>query len=456
MRLPKTPSHSLLPKTTHVKKAGDDDLHSEESFSAPPANVRRTWNLDLTASLLAAGVICLLEMGPAIAKKGYNASDLELAILTSGRSFGMLLAFLAAHLAQRYSPVSILYRLQVATSICLIPLFFVRPHLSFVFVALHVGANIFWSLGIPARVTIYRANFPTHERGRLVGRVRQLQLVVTTLVALFGSIFLDWSLGKEELVKVLGKCPLPLADTLQYSIAIAAVLAFAGSRFIRRIRIESFAVNDSDRTATPWAMLREFHRVWREDRPFRRFQCFFFLFGFANIMTIPLTQIYAVEELKVGYFELAMINVVLVFGGMAVTMVWWGKQVDRFSPSAVRGILNLIFALDPLALALAPSIGWIYVGRICRGIAFGGGTLVWMLGPLYFARDPHRAPLYSGIHTALTGLRWAIAPFVGVKLLEYFDANTIFFISFVVLVVTGIGMWWSAKFDRAETAASTP
>ena len=37
----------------------------------------RTRRLDLTASLLAAGVLAVLEMGGAIAKKGFEASDLE-------------------------------------------------------------------------------------------------------------------------------------------------------------------------------------------------------------------------------------------------------------------------------------------------------------------------------------------------------------------------------------------
>jgi MFS family permease len=159
-------------------------------------------------------------------------------------------------------------------------------------------------------------------------------------------------------------------------------------------------------------------------------------------MTIPLTQIHVVDRLDASYWDLAMINVAIVQGLMALTMPFWGKLVDRHSPSRLRGFINLIFALDFLALAIAPSIGWVYAGRVCRGIALGGGTLVWMLGSLYYARTPDKVPIYLGVHTVLTGVRWALAPFAGVWLKQACgdDARPVFTLVYLVVVSTALLM----------------
>jgi hypothetical protein len=52
---------------------------------------------------------------------------------------------------------------------------------------------------------------------------------------------------------------------------------------------------------------------------------------------------------------------------------------------------------------------------VILGIARGGGTLAWNIGHNDFAK-PERAGAYMGLHATLTGLRGAIAPFVGIAL----------------------------------------
>jgi hypothetical protein len=306
-------------------------------------------------------------------------------------------------------------------------------------------------MAIPARIMVYRSNFPAERRGRLVGRLRQMQLFLTTVFALLLSTLLDWNTGARELVELLGPCPVAADQMVRYVIPALAAVGLVGSLVYRRIRERADGGDEGEEgpeePQRPLSTLVEFLRVWRTDRAFRRYESFFFLFGFANIMSIPLTQIHAVDQLKASYFDLAMINVVLVQGLMGLTMVSWGKLVDRHPPAALRGLLNLVFAVDFLVLFLAPTIGWVYLGRIFRGVAMGGGTLIWMLGPLYYARSARNAPLYTGIHAVLTGLRWALAPFVAVLLKGWFadDSRPIFLIGFVVLVLTGVGMLLEAR-----------
>ena len=97
--------------------------------------------------------------------------------------------------------------------------------------------------------------------------------------------------------------------------------------------------------------------------------------------------------------------------------------------------------------AAEPTLGWVYLGRVFRGIALGGGTLIWMLGPLYYARSRETAPIYLGIHTVLTGFRWLVAPFAGVLLKQAFgqSARPIFLISFVVILASALLMIREAR-----------
>jgi hypothetical protein len=68
------------------------------------------------------------------------------------------------------------------------------------------------------------------------------------------------------------------------------------------------------------------------------------------------------------------------------------------------------------------------------GIARGGGTLAWQLGHNDFARQDQLAA-YMGVHVTLTGLRGAIAPFLGILLYTGWSGQWIF------LPWEGIGPW---------------
>jgi len=132
-------------------------------------------------------------------------------------------------------------------------------------------------------------------------------------------------------------------------------------------------------------------------------------------MTIPLTQIHAVDVLGANYFDLALINVVLVQGLMAVTMAWWaGGSTARAHSAPRRAEHHLLGRLPRPGARAVGGLG--LLRRAFRGVAMGGGTLIWMLGSLYYARSRDRAPIYLGIHTVLTGVRWGLAPFAGVAL----------------------------------------
>lgn len=402
----------------------------------------RTLRIDLAACVLASATQAVLDLGGALAKRGFDATDTEVALLTSGQSLGLLATFITAHLALSRRKMPLVFWPEVGRGLALALIYCVSPAGALAFVILHALAQMFQNMTFPARVTIYRRNYPSSVRGRIVGGNRQVQLVLATIFSLLFSAGLEWGSGNEQLSRILGTPPCTAAGMINVTIPIVAFLGIMGSIIFSRVPVREDGASERPQGKSLMETLREFLRVWREDKRFRRYENFYIVFGFANIMTIPLTQIHTVDVLHANYFDLAMINVALVQGAMALSMGFWGRILDRYPPAALRGILNLVFSVDLLLLAVAPTIGWVYLGRVFRGIALGGGALVWMLGSLHYAPSPEKVPIYMGIHTMLTGLRWAFAPFLGVWLKHVFgdDARPIFLLSFLVVFVVGIGM----------------
>ena len=432
---------------------------STEPATGPPDAadlVERTRRLDLWAGMLAGSTIALIEMGGAIAKRGFHASDTEVAVLTSGQSLGLVCSFFVAHFAARGRKMPLVVGSELIRTVALLSVSLLRVSQSFAFVVCHATAQTFNSISIPARVTIYRLNYPSVVRGRIVGRNRQIQLLVATVATLLLSTALEWSVGRDWLAAWLGPCPLDPHRMITYAVPALGFLGLLGTAIFRRIPVAEPQESLVERP-TVSQTFGSFVAVWRENRAFRRYETYFMIFGFANITTLPLIQIHAVDVLQADYFDLAFINVVLVQGLMALTMGAWGKRVDRYPPARLRGFLNLIFSLDLLAFALAPTIAWAYVGRVFRGLALGGGALVWMLGTLYYARSREQAPIYLGVHTVLTGLRWLVAPFVGVWMKGYFgDARPVFFLAFVVMAVSGVLMMREPGAPRSGAELEPP
>ena len=392
-------------------------------------------------------------MGPALAKKAYAASDYEVALLTSGQSIGLLLNFVSSHMAARRRRVTLVFWMQLLSCLALCPVFFVSPRFAIGFVVLHALSRIAFAMAMSARILVWNSVFPAASRGALVGRLRQLQLSVTTVLAIVLSALLDWNRGAEWLVEHLGPSPVPAGEMVRYLIPVLACLGVVGCAFYRRIDERPRELGPQRITAR--GTLDRFLRVWRQDHRFRRYEQLFFVLGSCNIMVIPLIPIHAVERFDANYSELALVCVAIVQGTMALTMVFWGRRIDRGTPSGLRGWLNLILATELLLLAIGPSIEWMYCGALFRGAALGGGTLLWMLGPLWYARDGDE-DIYTGIHACLTGLRWVIAPFLGVLLKDlcHDDARPAFLVAMTLLIVTGLALLRDGRREIEELGAT--
>ena len=125
-----------------MKKPGPTSQNSSRGLAALDPHARQTRRLELASSILAAGVLAVIEMGGAIAKKGFDASDFEVALLTSGQSMGLIFSFFIAHLAWKHQKVPLVFWPELISRLLLVGVFFLKPTFALIFVVLHALAHM--------------------------------------------------------------------------------------------------------------------------------------------------------------------------------------------------------------------------------------------------------------------------------------------------------------------------
>ncbi|HEU4428929.1 MAG TPA: hypothetical protein VFT98_09255, partial [Myxococcota bacterium] len=158
--------------------------------------------------------------------------------------------------------------------------------------------------------------------------------------------------------------------------------------------------------------------VLREDPLYARYLLWQSLLGAANMMIEPAVVVLVSRELAADTALSVLVITTIPLGLGVLLLPVWAAYVDRVHVAEFRARHSWLWALSQATTAigaLTQSLAWVIAGRVILGIARGGGTLAWNIGHNDFAK-PERAGLYMGVHATLTGIRGAIAPFVGAAL----------------------------------------
>jgi hypothetical protein len=403
---------------------------------APLPRASHTYRLDFGAMLFTGAVLACINMLDVIGAKAYGAGSFEVALIRSGMGVGMIASYWVATriIHTRRVPFVIWPQAVSRTllaSLLLIP-WLPGPWVLPFFCFCAVTASALEHLNLPARLTLYRHNYPIEVRPLVASRVRQGQVVMLLLVGAGLGMLLDWNRSEPEglgrwLASYLPRDLFPPGTLLWCGIPVVAVLSFAGVYLFSRIKEGARVKNAKEagkRAAAPG--LKEWASVLRKNRSFLVFEIAYFLFGFGNLMTMPLLVILITKPeygIDASYFEAMLVQVVIWQAGIFVAAPFMGRLVGRYNPILLRGVFTLFFAVDLILVFvgyLHASLTPLYLGKAIRGISMAGGMLIWELGPMYFARNKEEVPTYVGIHTVLTGVRALVSPWVGASLAGLF------------------------------------
>jgi hypothetical protein len=248
-------------------------------------------------------------------------------------------------------------------------------------------------------MNMFRILYPPTHRGAAVGWVKAVAGASGLVATVLGTLWFLWR---------------PSQYFWAYW-AVGIALAFSAYSY-GRIPVRKKNEFEDTAAAPPHRAFVVGWRAFLSDRRFVLYQVGFWFAGFANHMS----HAYVAESLKqdVGASDWTVFWVVAVLPAvlMSSSAPIWGRLLDRINPMTGRSLFN---SIQCVAYAFhfyggMSAQAWPFVvGSIVHAIANGGGTINWLTGSMYFAKQQH-VSLYNSIHVGLTGLRGLIAPIVGV------------------------------------------
>jgi len=296
---------------------------------------------------------------------------------------------------------------------------------------------------VTARSDLWRSNYRRDRRASIVARFAVVIALIISIVA----ALLGWALESS------GRAPF----AFRAAYAACAVGALGGAWAMSHVRWRGGRAHTRRERATLDEESRAFGArgmlaVLRDDRDYRAFMVAQFVLGMSAMAGLAPFIIAIDDELGLGYawsFGLTQVTPTLL---TVVTLPLWARLLNRVHIADFRVWHSFLFvganALTAVGLA-GHSVGLLLAARAVLGMGYGGGRLAWNLGHHDFA-PRHLATLYMGIHVTLTGVRGAIASFLGVLLYRGWRID----IAGFTVAFDGLGPWLFALLAGVSVLAA--
>jgi hypothetical protein len=356
----------------------------------------QTFRLDLINSSLGG----ILEVGFGtfailIAIRFLQAPDVIKAVLASGVSAGLLLVPHMQRLATwtQFSVSRFCAMLMLTSSVLL----FASGYINHVWI---LATALFWAQvcfsQLPGfMIQVYSRNYGSNERGKRLSWNFIVSALIGMIFSYSGGSYLDTNSADPGLIfRIMG----------MVSLASALALFLIPAEPIQPGK-KSQGLIDS-------------LRLLKEDRLFTSMLLAWMIMGLGIIMTLPLRIEYLGGEsgLNLSNEQIAIVTVVVFSVARIISSRLWGELFDRVRFLHYRISLNLLLISATLVYFHAESFIGVSIGTALAGVGVGGSKIAWSLWVTKLAPNGMEAR-YMGAHVALTGLRGALAPFIGYWLL---------------------------------------
>ena len=403
-----------------------------------PQMTRASYRRELITSTTFPVALSLVEGGVAgvLAKKVFDASALQLAMITAAGMFSNLSSFVWARLSRGRRKVRLISLLMLALvlvvgSIGLLP---VSPLGAWLLTGLVVLARVLMAGIVTLRSTVWRHNYPRHVRGRITANLTLLLGIMLLGAPLLGSVLLDFAPSGFRLLYPLGMA-VALVGVVQHS---RIRLRGEGALLRQEQRPngkDAAAELGEEAVVEPGPARPGPIAVLRDDPLFRRYMVCQFFAGVSNMMLEPVViDLVTARTASMPASFLLSIGLTQALPAllMITTLPMWAKLLDRVHITRFRALQSWLWVAWQLLIwagamwtgSLIGGLILIALGRVTIGVARGAGALAWNLGHNDFA-SRELVAVYMGIHATLTGVRGAFAPFLGMALYTGWSAMSV-------------------------------
>ncbi len=390
-----------------------------------PPEIRKAYSYDSIAAILAGIHLGLILPFLAIVDRRLGGYPYHIALITAAPFFGSLLTYYWAHRAQLEGEKKyVVWGSFIARSLFFAMAFIVTP-LAFTLVA--SLALLMGSISRPAYVGVLSQIYPERYRGRAMGFVMVGSSAAAMLAAYFGGKSLD-------------------AVGYRWIFPAGAFFGIISSFIFNKIDVKEKLHQD----VPAKFRFTEMFEILRRNDAFNRFQRYYMIFGFSNLIAVPIYPLFLVDKLYISNFEAGKLACVSSIIGI-LTVYIWGHLSDKRGAPKVMSWNILLLSFVPLIYAFADKFWVLYFASAASGAAFAGLELL-VVGSAISLSKGKDVPKYSAIHTTLLGIRGVVAPFLGISLLHLLGFRGVFLLSFAGIVTGGILLYlWSREYKLTST-----
>jgi hypothetical protein len=240
------------------------------------------------------------------------------------------------------------------------------------------------SLIKPAWNAVFKHNYTRERRSSLYSYASSLYTIVTLLVTTLLGYLLDIDF---RLYKIL----FPVAglfDIMAY-INLAKMISIgklnehnSDNKFTGKISFGLF----KDILILP---VRNLLRIFRDNKPFSRFEIYFFLYGMAFMIASPAVPIFMVQTLHLDYSSISVARGLVFYTATILFTPIMGRLHGTGNPTRFCGYLFLALILYPLLMLSIKYLGvdrnivspdtLLYITFFFFGVFMSGITISWNL-----------------------------------------------------------------------------
>ncbi len=380
---------------------------------------RRAFTLEITATIFLMLAMATIEGGviAVFAKQSFTDSvppallNFMVGLIGATPQLANILSFFWSGLAHGRAKIGLISLMQAGMMLCvgliaLLPTSGALPLC--LLLVLVMGARVCWSGMLTLRPTVWRANYRSADRTRIVGVLSGVEVL---LVAVIGAS-LAWCLDNSP-------------GAYRYFLPIAAGLGMIGVFAYGRIRVrregrvlQEETGDGATKVMRPWHGPVVVLRVLRQDRWYAQFMLWMFVLGFSNLMVVPCLVISLKEEYGLTYFPSVLVTSSIPALLTLLALPIWRRFLDKAHVVKFRSVHSWTFVVAGTFFTTGALIDrfigghaiWFYfIGAALMGIGYGGGQIAWHLGHVDFAR-PSETSRYMATHVTLNGVRGLLAP----------------------------------------------
>ena len=409
---------------------------------------KKTFTLHLISQIfngIAIGVVLLQDV---ILKKTLGGSDFQVMILSLLVSSSFLFSIYGSELVNRSrsrAKTILLIGITAKSFLIILPLF---ENPVYYIACIAVGAYLdalllsIWNI-------VFKHNYTEKNRSRLYSYATSFQTVFVLIVTTASGFLLDIN---SSVYKILFPAAGVFGILVYWSLARMINLSmddYSGKNKKQRSYYSIRLIKDI--AVLP---LRNTLRIFRENKPFLRFETYFFLYGMAFMVLSPVIPVFLVDDLKLSYSPISFAKGLIFHSALIIFTPLMGRYHGTGNPAKFCGYVFSILALFPLVLVSAKhflSLGLfadtdivVYISFFIFGFAMSGVTIAWALSSIFYA-PKNEVSNYQAVHITLTGVRGIFSPALGYAVMKIFDIEYSFYLSALLFLLGGIMMWKDSR-----------